>query len=64
MANEAPLLSGKHRDTRLLVDHFWMTVMFLAQALSTITGFPIHIIHPYGMEEDMDGWRVADATNV
>ncbi|KAG2109802.1 hypothetical protein BD769DRAFT_1392421 [Suillus cothurnatus] len=64
VANEAPLLSEKHGDTRLSARHFRMAVMFLAYALSKIADLPIHVTHPYGPEDDIDAWRVADATNV
>ncbi|KAG2354615.1 hypothetical protein BDR07DRAFT_1494309 [Suillus spraguei] len=64
VANEAPLLSEKHGDSRLSGRHFRMAVMFLAYALSTNPDLGIHVTHPYGMEDDVDGWRVTDATNV
>ncbi|KAG2358122.1 hypothetical protein BDR07DRAFT_1489883 [Suillus spraguei] len=41
-----------------------MAVMFLAYALSMNPDLGIHVTHPYGMEDDIDGWRVTDATNV
>ncbi|KAG0693691.1 hypothetical protein DFH29DRAFT_382941 [Suillus ampliporus] len=64
LANESPLLSEKHGDTRLTSIRYRMAVMFLAFVLAKIPALPIHVMHPYGTHEDFHQWKLDDATNV
>ncbi|KAG0697258.1 hypothetical protein DFH29DRAFT_1022910 [Suillus ampliporus] len=64
LANESPLLSEKHGDTRLTSVHYRMGVMFLASVLSQIPSLPIHVMYAYGPQRDFRDWKIEDATNV
>ncbi|KAG0692493.1 hypothetical protein DFH29DRAFT_1008546 [Suillus ampliporus] len=65
IANENRLFSArKHGDTRLSSFHFRMAVMFIAFALAKIPSLPIHVMHPYGTDDDFVFWSIDDATNV
>ncbi|KAG0697442.1 hypothetical protein DFH29DRAFT_1003759 [Suillus ampliporus] len=64
LANESPLLSEKHGDTRLTSIHYRMGVMFLACILSQIPSMPVHVMFPYGPHPEFHEWKIQDATNV
>ncbi|KAG1765968.1 hypothetical protein EV702DRAFT_1283003 [Suillus placidus] len=64
IANDCPLLSEKHGDTRLTSVHYRMGVMFLASCLSQIPSLPVHVMFPYGPHSDFKDWKIEDATNV
>ncbi|KAG2335563.1 hypothetical protein BDR05DRAFT_1006676 [Suillus weaverae] len=64
IANDSPLLSEKHGDTRLSSLHYRMGVMFLASCLSQIPSIPVHVMFPYGPHTDFKDWKIEDATNV
>lgn len=64
LANNSPLLSEKHGDTRLTSVHYRMGIMFLACLLSQIPSMPVHVMYPYGPRTDFTEWKIEDATNV
>ncbi|KAG2080366.1 hypothetical protein BD769DRAFT_1685099 [Suillus cothurnatus] len=64
IANDSPLLSEKHGDTRLSSVHYRIGVMFLACCLSQIPSMPVHVMYPYGPRTEFNEWKIEDATNV